>query len=1214
MALLHKRISSLCIIALLLIPQWAAGQFFFRNMHTREGLSSREVNCTYKDDQGFIWFGTPNGINRYDGSHIKFINSHSREYPGLIDASVNAITGFGSDNVWVATRSGVCYLDKKKNRFVKVDVFDKQGKMLKDIFCSGFLKDGHGRLWITCYEGLYRLDDSVFRPASTFYRNPLVDSIGCIQGDYETDTIRHAFWVGTCLGLIYFNYDTGEVFGTFNNPRDLRIFDKDFVYSLALDSKGKIWMSSVKHGLISYDYNTDSMAVIKHLGNKAPNSTSQGCHTLFIDSRDRLWISMNYLKAFILLPDGTVHDFTTDLVPDQSLAYGLFHDVYEDPSHNIWVSTVNGVSILSANNYIENLIRLPSSLGDVPFPWAAITDIQPGPGRNLWICKYDGLYLLDPVTHETVRYAPFSDPSLTHHKGQSKGNAMFSVKQIDDDWWCASGVGVQLLNLHTGRFHPFSHYAQGTDLSRGAIYWVEKDKTGKVWFSLWSDGIYCHDTVTKRTFHIAVPGYGDQGNTSSLFFYQDIHENIWLSYGDDGVRIYDPGTNTLKNPFGARRDGLFRQVIYHMTGDSKGHKYLATSFNGILEVDEKNQIVDSFTTHNGLLTNKINFLYCESNGRLWAVTSEGVQFKHPSDDYFSKVPLDLGTPLRNSWSVMYVRDDKMYVSYNDYLATIDLKKIQSDYPIVPPLISSVHVFDRELPFADPSGRLDLKYKENYFTISFSSPLHDDIPNLQYAYKLEGYDRDWIHCGRRQIATYTRVPDGNYKFLVRSTDGNGKWMQNAREFSIVIAHPFWKTWWFILLVAAVLSAIALELWRRRKAYLRKRSISNTIEYFANSVYGNNSVSEICWDIARNCIARLKFEDCVVYLADENSSTLKQIAAYGPKNPTGHEIINPISIPFGEGIVGAVAVSGQPLIINDTTADPRYIVDDERRMSELTVPILHEGKVIGVIDSEHRRKEFFNQDHIKAVSTIASISATKIAEATSEAAARENELQLLQIRKLLAESQLMALRTQMNPHFVFNCLNSIQECIVTNKYGEASMYLNKFSKLFRNVLSNSDKKFVSLADECDVLRLYLELEHMRFEHGFEYEIIADEDLEMNEIMIPGMLVQPFVENALWHGLMHKGSDRRLRIQFAQVSDDVFQCIIDDNGIGRRRSAEIKKQQSNAKKHESKGMGIALDRVALIQRQGFHASLNIIDKTNDSGNAEGTRVVIELSSFLS
>ena len=120
-----------------------------------------------------------------------------------------------------------------------------------------------------------------------------------------------------------------------------------------------------------------------------------------------------------------------------------------------------------------------------------------------------------------------------------------------------------------------------------------------------------------------------------------------------------------------------------------------------------------------------------------------------------------------------------------------------------------------------------------------------------------------------------------------------------------------------------------------------------------------MEEILWDVCRNCISRLGFQDAVVYLLDEKRNVLVQKAAYGPKNPKDFEIVHPLEIPVGKGIVGAVAATGQPILVNDTTKDSRYIADDDMRLSELSVPIVFEGKVIGVIDSEHSSKRFFTR---------------------------------------------------------------------------------------------------------------------------------------------------------------------------------------------------------------------------------------------------------------
>jgi signal transduction histidine kinase len=156
------------------------------------------------------------------------------------------------------------------------------------------------------------------------------------------------------------------------------------------------------------------------------------------------------------------------------------------------------------------------------------------------------------------------------------------------------------------------------------------------------------------------------------------------------------------------------------------------------------------------------------------------------------------------------------------------------------------------------------------------------------------------------------------------------------------------------------------------------LEKILNYFATSLYGQNTVDDIFWDVAKNCISKLKFRDCVIYQYNEERKLLLQKAAYGPKNPEKHEILNPIEIPIGQGIVGAVAKTGKAEIIADTSKDARYIVDDLRRYSEVTVPIFVDGKLFGVIDSEHPRKRFFNKNHLLLLEKIALICSAKISK--------------------------------------------------------------------------------------------------------------------------------------------------------------------------------------------------------------------------------------------
>lgn len=162
----------------------------------------------------------------------------------------------------------------------------------------------------------------------------------------------------------------------------------------------------------------------------------------------------------------------------------------------------------------------------------------------------------------------------------------------------------------------------------------------------------------------------------------------------------------------------------------------------------------------------------------------------------------------------------------------------------------------------------------------------------------------------------------------------------------------------------------------------KEIENTISYFSNSLFGKNTVDEILWDVTKNCIGKLGFEDCVIYLLDENSQLLIQKAAYGAKNPHDFEIYKPMDIPVGRGIVGFVAQTAEAIIINDTSGDERYIVDDQNRLSEIAAPLIYNNKVIGVIDSEHPEKNFFTQRHLSILKTISSLCANKVARARAD----------------------------------------------------------------------------------------------------------------------------------------------------------------------------------------------------------------------------------------
>ena len=214
---------------------------------------------------------------------------------------------------------------------------------------------------------------------------------------------------------------------------------------------------------------------------------------------------------------------------------------------------------------------------------------------------------------------------------------------------------------------------------------------------------------------------------------------------------------------------------------------------------------------------------------------------------------------------------------------------------------------------------------------------------------------------------------------------------------------------------------------------------------------------------------------------------------------------------------------------------------------------------------------------------------------------------ELQQHVTELEMQALRAQMNPHFIFNCLSSINRFILKNETEAASNYLTKFSRLIRTVLTNSKRPFISLEDELDMLGLYLDMEKLRFKDSFDYRIVFVNNIDAGNVFVPPLLLQPFAENAIWHGLMHKEGQGNLTIEL-NIDEKILTCIITDNGIGRNKAAQIKSK--TAEKQKSMGLKITKERLAYLNRDNDEeAFFKIEDVTDADGKLGGTKVILKM-----
>ncbi len=302
--------------------------------------------------------------------------------------------------------------------------------------------------------------------------------------------------------------------------------------------------------------------------------------------------------------------------------------------------------------------------------------------------------------------------------------------------------------------------------------------------------------------------------------------------------------------------------------------------------------------------------------------------------------------------------------------------------------------------------------------------------------------------------------------------------------------------------------------RRKTKRKELSfeeVEQMLISFSTSVLKKETVEDVYWSLAKNVIAKLGFADCVIYSLDRKARTLVQQAAYGPKSPKRNEIIKPLTIPLGMGITGFVATTGIAERIDDTSKDPRYIVDDETRLSEITIPIRHKEKVIGIIDCEHPEKNYFTEQHMRILGAVAAICAVKLSHLEAQNAIRQKESRLLRARQQMAELKIRAIRAQMNPHFVFNALNAMQHFITINDKKNALGFLSAFGKLVRLYLKHAENDVIDLLEELEIIDQYLKLQRLRYDGMFDYNI-SHKGLDGNVINVPALITQLVIEEGV------------------------------------------------------------------------------------------------------
>lgn len=812
----------LLLILFLISPLPAQAQFptlRFFHLTTADGLSHDIVYAIVQDQQGFLWFGTQDGLARYDG-YFFVVFRHLRSDPSsLIDNTVQALAVDSAGALWVGTAGGLDRYDRNGRRFVHY------GDVAESV--TAIYEGRDGALWVgTASAGLFRYD----RPADRFVpfgaggpSRPYVDDhILALYQDQEG-----TLWVGTeYSGLWRSNEAAGFVPVQSSQAAYRR------VTAITQDRNGMLWVGSgALHepeagGLFSLDPHSGQLVLYRQ-GLAHAHVTA-----VLEDRAGVLWVGTENGLAALDRASGRFSVYHHDPLDPYSLVNDRVYALYEDNAGILWIATDGGVS-----RYVREKDRFTlyrhNPLDPNGLSASRVGAVLLDRSGTLWVGFHaGGLDRIDStgaVVH--YQYDPADASSLSHD------HVTALLQDRSGAIWVGTSAGLDRLEPALGRFTHYVHDpGDPSSIGPGAVKVIYEDRAGALWIGTEEPGTLSRlDPATGRfTVYRYDPARPDGfPNTYGIrAILEDQAGDLWLGTYNGLVR-FDPRSGAFIQYRYDPQDpnSLSDDFVWALYEAADGTLWVGTH-GGLNRLERATGQFVVYTIEEGLPNDSIAaILGDEGRGEaaprsyyLWLATMGGGLSRfdprtetfrnYDTSDGLQGMHFIIGAAFRSA-------DGELFFGGAEGLNRFYAVDIQ-DNPHVPPIVlTAFRKFDQVVDFgrdlADVS-QITLSYQDNFFSFEFAALDYAYPAGNRYAYILEGFDRDWVYCGTRRYAAYTNVPPGSYTFRVRGSNNDGVWNDAGLAVRVVITPPFWATWWFRSLAALVVLGIALAVARARMRYI------------------------------------------------------------------------------------------------------------------------------------------------------------------------------------------------------------------------------------------------------------------------------------------------------------------------------------------------------------------------------------------------------------
>jgi len=829
-----KKIYRFLIASALLHSFLYGGELPFERLSIEAGLSQSVVYTILQDTHGFIWFGTQNGLNKYDGHTFTVFRHLQNDSLSLVDNNIRVIYEDRFHKLWIGTHNGLSRFDPVTETFQSFRHNPDDSTSLSNNRIYAIAEDRDGRLWISADHGLNFFD----RAAGTVRRYFSADSGSSLSaarvramyaapdsalwlatmGDGlkrfnpKTGAVTHfshdrqnvasissnvlmclrpdprdknQLWIGTHGGgLNRFDLTTQRVVRYNHKPGDRNSLSDNRVFDIFGDPAGHIWIGTFAGGLNRFNPESGDFTVFKHDPLKLTSLSADFVRCVYVDATSNLWVGVNFggLNKVDIKPKKFLRSTHVPHEPE-SLRHNFVNAIFESRQGTLWVGTRTGVDILPRGKQaFEHLtLTAENDAGRQAF----VSALWVKNDSAAWIGSFgDGLFEVD--RHTGVKRRITHDPDIVG------GLAANRIRDLYYDGagflWIATVAGVNRLDLQTGVIATFKHDKNNPNsLSSNSVQFVRGDSRGNIWMGTNSSGLNKFDPRSRQFTnftHDPAAQHSIPHNAVNAF-YEDNDGNLWVgtNYGFSRLDWQAPEGEQFNNYF--ESDGLLNNYVCAILGDQTGNLWISAS-GGISRFNPKLPIGRQFRN------------YDWSDGLQGQIFIDGAAFSSNSGELF------LGG------SDGLVRFHPYNVQDNPYPPKV--------------MLTAFNIFDQPTRLDTAISqitRIELSHKQNFFSLEFAALDFTQPQKNRYAYKMYGFNEEWVQAGSRRYASYTNLDHGTYRFQVKGSNNDGVWNEQGASLTIVIKPPLWAAWWARLFY--VLFGLGLFLGFRKYERKKRRQL-------------------------------------------------------------------------------------------------------------------------------------------------------------------------------------------------------------------------------------------------------------------------------------------------------------------------------------------------------------------------------------------------------